>query len=50
MLDLYVKTYYLIGKVEKAQGKFCGIDFENRLISGDVTFIFKAIKSIEKNV
>lgn len=41
-LDIYVKTYYLKGTATKAQGKYCGIDFENRLVAGDVSFVFEA--------
>lgn len=41
-LDLYVKTYYLTNKTKKALGKYCGVDFENRLVTGDVTILFNS--------
>lgn len=42
-LDIYIKTYYLKDKTKKAKGKFCGIDFENRLSAGDVSFLFESL-------
>ncbi len=41
-LDIYVKAYYLNDKTKEVKGTFCGVDFENRLVSGDVIIKFKA--------
>lgn len=49
-IDIYVKTYYLKGAAEKAKGKYCGIDFENRLVSGDVTFTFISVNDAESEL
>ena len=43
-LDIYMKTYYLTDQSQQAMGKYCGIDFENRLVSGDLEFTFKTAK------
>lgn len=39
-LDIYVKTYYLYNGVKATEGKYSGIDFENRLVNGNVTISF----------
>ena len=39
-LNIYVKTYYLNDNSKEAKGKFAGVDFENRLIVGDVALNF----------
>lgn len=39
-LNIYVKTYYLNDQSKLAKGKYSGIDFENRLIAGDVDISF----------
>lgn len=42
-LDIYLKTYYLSNQTAQVKGKYCGIDFENRLVAGDVLFNFKSL-------
>ena len=44
-LDIYVKTYYLSETSKVVKGIFSGVDFENRLVSGDVIINFKSLKS-----
>lgn len=41
-LDIYLKTYYLSNQNGKLKGKYSGIDFENRLLAGEVVFDFKS--------
>lgn len=41
-LDIYVKTYYLNENSKKVQGIFSGVDFENRLVSGNLEIQFTA--------
>jgi len=36
-LDIYVKTYSLIEQDKDANGKFSGVDFENRIVIGKVS-------------
>jgi len=40
-LDIYVKTYSLIELEKHAQGVFSGVDFENRLVAGQVSIELK---------
>jgi len=40
-LDIYVKAYYLNESSDNIMGIFSGVDFENRLISGEVKIGFK---------
>jgi len=44
-IDIYVKTYYLFENSENAKGIFCGIDFENRLVKGEVNINFNPLSS-----
>jgi len=41
-LDIYVKMYYLKEDTQEARGTFCGVDYENRLVSGETVIQFKA--------
>jgi len=40
-LEIYLKTYFLSNDKDQAEGVFCGIDNENRLINGSVTIGFR---------
>jgi len=40
-LDIYVKTYSLIELDKHANGKFSGVDFENRIVIGKTSIELK---------